>query len=297
MQMHYFYDLVRSLLYQTDISLEFFNKIGHKRPVRSCLTQPSVFLTILFYWENSKILLDINTGSTMITISTNKGLTKVEKWEDIQTRPGFLPDLNPADHELDSIIGRYIFPEKIRCGLSNCHTLHTRGYIVSTKSGRETNIGKDCGKTYFGVDFELQARKFDRDITESENRDLLWNFSFQLDEVERKIEALRKGDRGADWVNKNVQILKNPGRIPNEIVRRLATMAKTQSNVLMAAREATEKEIKRLEESEKRSIKRPYVIEEPIAEIAGIDALYPENDLRKLIVIDLEEELKSFKSV
>ncbi len=191
----------------------------------------------------------------MITISTNKGLTKVENWEDIQTRPGFLSNLNPADHELDSIVGRYIFPEKIQCGLSNCRTPHTRGYIVSTKSGRETNIGKDCGKTYFGVDFELQARKFDRDITESENRDLLWNFSFQLDEVERKILTLRKGDRGADWVNKHVQILKNPGRIPNEIVRRLATMAKTQSNILTAAREATEQEIKRLEDNEKRAIK------------------------------------------
>lgn len=81
----------------------------------------------------------------MIAINTAKGPFKVESWEDVLERPGFTLDLDPNLHKLDSVIGRYVFGDMVRCGLSNCHTPHTRGYIVATKSGRETNIGTDCG--------------------------------------------------------------------------------------------------------------------------------------------------------
>jgi hypothetical protein len=233
----------------------------------------------------------------VITISTNKGLIKVENWADIEERVGFLKDLNPADHELDSIIGRYVFADKIRCGLSTCHKPHAKGYIVATKSGRETNIGKDCGKTYFGVDFEILTKQFDRDITESDNRDLLWNFRFQLHELESKIEALRREKRGADWVYKHSQSLINLSpRCPAEVVRRVSAMVKTKSNLLSVQREATKQEIENLEVIQKKKLERPYYIDEPIAEIAGIEVLYPENDLRKLLVLELEENIKVFKA-
>jgi hypothetical protein len=55
----------------------------------------------------------------MITISTDKGLVKVDAWEDILSRAGFTTELDPAKHELNTIIGRYIFGDKVRCGLSN----------------------------------------------------------------------------------------------------------------------------------------------------------------------------------
>lgn len=140
----------------------------------------------------------------MITLNSEQGLISVENWEDIESRPGFITNLNPSDHQLESIIGRYLFKEKIRCGLSNCHTPHAKGYIVTTKDGQSTNIGKDCGKKYFGVDFEYLSKKFDRDITEKENRNYLFSFSFQIEEVERTISDLRKKERGADWVYKKL---------------------------------------------------------------------------------------------
>lgn len=234
----------------------------------------------------------------MITISTIKGLVKVENWEDIKSRAGFSESLNPDDHELHAILGRYVFGDKVRCGLSNCRTPHTKGYIVATKDGRETNIGKDCGKNYFGVDFEILAKQFDRDITEQDNRELLWNFNFQLEELEAKITAMRSGNRGADWVHKHSQALINPGaRMPLEVVRIMSTFAKTKSNVLHAQREATEQEIEDLEVIQRKKIERPFYLDEPIAEIRGIEALYPENDLRKLLIIDLEENIKAFKSL
>jgi hypothetical protein len=233
----------------------------------------------------------------VITISTEKGLIKVDSWDDIKTRIGFVDNLNPDAHDLDSIIGRYVFGDKVRCGLSNCHTPHTKGYIVATKDGQETNIGKDCGKTYFGVDFELQARQFDRDITEQDNREILWNFTFQLEELEAKIVALRVGVKGADWVYKHSQVLINPSpRVPLEVVRRMSSLAKTKSNILYAQREATKQETEDLEIIQRKKIERPHYIDVQIAKILGIEALYVENDLRKLLVIDLEENIKLFKA-
>lgn len=232
----------------------------------------------------------------MITLNTNKGLVKIEFWEEIESRTGFVNDLNPAEQKLDSIIGRYIFKEKIRCGLSNCHTPHAKGYIVTTTDGRETNIGKDCGKTYFGVDFETLSKKFDRDVTEAENRERLCSFSFQLEELENRIAELRQSKNGADWVHRLTRPLVNHNRgCPEEVVRRISSMIKTRTNILSTPREATKQEIEDLETIENRKLPRPYYIDTPIAEISGIEALYPENDLRDLIVKDLETNIKEFR--
>lgn len=232
----------------------------------------------------------------MITLNTEQGLISVENWDDIEARPGFITNLNPLDHQLASIIGRYLFKEKIRCGLSNCHTPHAKGYIVTTKDGQSTNIGKDCGKKYFGVDFEDLSKKFDRDITEKENRIRLFSFSFQIEEVERTISELRKKEHGADWVyKKTLPLLSASKDCPEVIVRQISTMIKTGTGILSVQREATQEEIETMEAMQRRKIQRPHFVEDRIAEITGIQTLHSENDLKKLLVLDLEENLKAFK--
>lgn len=231
----------------------------------------------------------------MIVLNSEKELIKVENWEDILDRPGFTNDLDPNAHTLNAIIGRYAFRDKIRCGLTNCHTPHAKGYIVVTKDGHETNIGKDCGRTYFGVDFETLSAKFDRDITEKENRDKLWSFTFRLEELRKQIGALRKQANGADWINRNSKSLVGPSNdLPMEIVRRIASMVKSRQPILFTQREATAKEVESLEVMHGRKVSLPHYVDEPIAEIAGLDALYPENNLRDLLVIELEEQIKTF---
>lgn len=231
----------------------------------------------------------------MIVLNSEKELIKVESWDDIAGRPGFTNNLNPQAHTLDAIIGRYAFRDEIRCGLTNCHKLHAKGYIVVTKDGRETNIGKDCGRTYFGVDFETLSAKFDRDVTEKENRDKLWSFTFRLEELKNQISALRKQANGADWINRHSKLLVGPSKdLPTEIVRRIVLMVKSRQSVLFNQREATAQEIQSLEVMQGRKIAFPYYVDEPIAEIAGLETLYPENNLRDLLVIELEERLKVF---
>jgi hypothetical protein len=228
----------------------------------------------------------------MIVLNSEKEIIRVEHWEDITERPGFNGNLDPDMHALDSIIGRYAFGDKVPCGLSNCHTPHNRGYIVVTKDKQETNIGKDCGKTYFGVDFETLSNKFDRDMTEKENREKLWAFYFRSDEVAAQVAALRQEERGADWVYKQTVALQDIRAVPPKVVRRLAAMVKAQDPRLTRQRQATEDELAQLEGAQGRRFPRPHYVSEPMGQLAGLACMYPENNIRSLLIGDVSEHLK-----
>ncbi|MDB0573904.1 hypothetical protein LBW59_24490 [Ralstonia solanacearum] len=234
----------------------------------------------------------------MITINTEKQLIRVDDWATLVERAGFTDDLDPKQHELKAIIGRYAFKDKLRCGLSSCHTPHNRGYIVATKSGLETNIGKDCGKTHFGVDFNDMSRQFERDITEKENRETLWSFHFRLDEILQTIDDIRRAERGADWVYRRSRPLieLNKG-CPEKIVRRIGDMLKTGTSIVTVSREATKEEIDAKEARTGRQVRRPYYVDEPAGEIANLHVLYCENDLREILVLDLETKSKGLSNL
>ncbi len=206
-----------------------------------------------------------------------------------------MADLDPKDKKMKSVIGSYQFKDRIRCGLSNCHTPHAKGYIAVTEDGYETNIGQDCGKKYFGVDFETLSRKFDRDVIEKENRERLWIFASRLKELDEKIDNIR-GSLGGDWIYKNIQALTNLNQgCPLGVVRRMQAMAKSRNGLITTQRLATDKEVDELSTIQGRAIEKPYYIEEPLAEIQGLEALYPENDLRVLLVKGLGNDIKLFR--
>ena len=228
----------------------------------------------------------------MIVLNSEKEIIRVENWADITGRPGFSGNLDPALHKLVSIIGQYAFKDYVPCGLSNCHTPHGRGYIVVTTDGRETNIGKDCGKTYFGVDFETLANKFDRDITEKENREKLWSFFFRSDEIAAQVLTLRNEERGANWVFKQTDALQNIHKVPSKVVRRIVAMVKSRDPILTQDREATEIEIEQIEQTNGRRLPRPHYVSISIGEVVGLDALFPENNLKYLLVESVSERIK-----
>lgn len=233
----------------------------------------------------------------MITLNTDKGLVRVQTWEDVFTRIGFNPDLDPVLIPLKAIIGRYVFGEQVRCGLKNCHTLHNHGYIVTAENGQETNIGKDCGKRYFSVDFEQVKRQFDRDMDAVENRELLWNLWFKLDEVEEKISQLRGGEKGADWIFKNCSALRDPGKLPVEITRQMDRFVKDQSGRFQLQREATQQEVEDMEAKAGRKLTKPQYVPTLDVVVDGIEALYQENNLSRILIVQLQEQVKAFRSV
>lgn len=233
----------------------------------------------------------------MITINSDKGPFKVESWEDLLQRPGFTVNLDPKQHELKSVIGRYIFSDMVKCGLSNCQTPHARGYIVVTKNGLETNIGKDCGKKYFALDFDHLAKQFDTDLAAYENRDLLWSFSFRIEDLEAKISALRAEDKGADWVNRNSSALVNPGKLPLAVTRQINSLVKQKSGKFTRDRVASSHEAEEIEARAGRKLERPLYVTEFEGNLRGIESLYPENNLRQLLMVEILDELKAFKGV
>ena len=203
----------------------------------------------------------------MIVLNEEKELVRVESWDEIIGRPGFTNNLDPNEHELSKIIGQYAFSDKIACGLSNCHTPHARGYLVATKSGQETNIGKDCGKSYFGVDFVDLATQFDRDMRDKEARERLWSFSFKLDEIKATIRDLREGENGADRLYRRTRSLVEPGKqVPLTVIRKIANMLKTGDSSLSIDREATKHEIEMEEARLGRKLTKPLFVSEKISD-------------------------------
>ncbi|AZU58159.1 hypothetical protein CFM90_16040 [Ralstonia solanacearum] len=234
----------------------------------------------------------------MITLNADKQLIRVTSLEEIHQRPGFTGSLDPTRHELKAILGRYVFRDMVRCGLSNCHTPHGRGYIVVTTDGLETNIGKDCGRKHFGVDFEDMSRKFDRDITEKENREALWSFFYRLPDLIERITSIRKGGYGADWVYKMSQSLIELNRgCPQSVVRCISEMLKTGSNTAYLMREATVKEVAIMEASAGKRLRAPQYVRDELGHLAGLEALSPENNLRTILALDLTQNLSEFEKL
>ena len=233
----------------------------------------------------------------MIILNTERGFIEVESWEDIKSLPGFVENLNPAEHELEAAIGFYPFKYKVNCGLTTCHQPHMKGFIVKTKNGILTNIGKDCGKTHFGVEFETLTKQLDRAYKESENRKKLDSFKSYIEVLEDNINGLRLQDKGANWVYRNTNELIKVGGDCNEIiVRKIIEMAKARVSTLTLSTEATEEEIRILEASQSRQIQRPHIITKNIAEITGLSVFYPENNLKDILVLDLQKQLSLFKT-
>lgn len=79
-------------------------------------------------------------------------------------------------------------------------------------------------------------------------------------------------------------------------MRKIVEMFKARVSTLTLSTEATEEEIQIIETSQLRQIQRPYIITKNIAEIAGLSVFYPENNLREILVLDLEKQLPLFKS-
>ncbi len=234
----------------------------------------------------------------MITLNTDRGLERIENFNDVYEITGFRVDVDPKDVKLETIIGNYTESDFVRCGLSNCHTKHGKGYLVKVEDGTVTNIGKDCGKTHFGVDFEAMRQNFDRDIQTKERRENLKAFQNQIPAFREIIAVVRTEEAGADWVYKSIQELTTPGKsVPDSIVEVLRKVRLTRDPTLTKPRFATKEEIRQIEVAERRKIDGPYYVDEPIGRLEGIGALYLENDIREVLILGLEKLLNDVEAL
>ena len=234
----------------------------------------------------------------MITLNAEKGLLLVERWDDIATRPGFDGNLDPTAVELEAILGSYVFRDYISCGLSSCRQPHGKGYVVKAKDGRETNIGKDCGKRHFGVDFEALRRTYDRDLLHANRRQRLEECKNRAQHYLDTIDQLRHGQIGTDWVYTTSRALvSRTAAMPAEIVHCMLGMAKARDGAITRQRKATAQEVDDIEARENRRIPRPHYVSESVGMLQGLAVLFPENDLRQILVLDLLPKLVQLKQL
>ena len=231
----------------------------------------------------------------MITIKKDRGWEKLESWEDIKSLPGYVRDIDPKAVKMEAVIGKYREPELRVCGLSNWHTKHFRGYLVSTIDGRVTNIGVDCGKNHFGVDFEIMSRQLDRDWQNQEHRESILSAKNRLDEWSSNCHRLLNDEHGASWLYKQHKSLMNFEKgLPEIIARKLKELMKNGNNILTRERAATKQEKEIAKETGQ---KMAAVIIEEVGVIKGLNGLSNIDELRSLLPKDLVPNLEVLKDI
>lgn len=246
----------------------------------------------------------------MIAINPDRSLMRVATWEEIEQIVGFTPNLDLKDCELGSIITPYHLTYLVPCGLKSCHKKHFNGYIVVTKDGRVTNMGKDCGFTHFGVIFTTMVTKLERDLRDAERRDKLHKFQRHIDEHLSTLTEMKKEPKGANWIYFELGVIKHHERgLPVAIRRVLDDVVRTQSPVLKRQRLQTAQEAFAAGLAKNPSVDQapdsrdegdePHrvMISEEVGTLNGISVLFEENNLRNLLSLDMEEGLKELQAL
>ena len=225
----------------------------------------------------------------MITLSTEKGLVRIELWDDIESRAGFTPVLDPKAIKLREIIGRYSFPFEIPCGLSNCRTPHKHGFLVVATDGRETNLGRICGKREFGTDFQSLSKVFVEAERAQRNRDFLWEIKHRLPGITAELSSLKAGERGAGWMNSRIsQLTGKSGSLPYPIVNAVRQVVRRGDGALMIQRAASKEEREALAAATEvtgldRRNRVSDFVEVQAGQLDGFVALSASNGLREIL--------------
>ena len=98
-------------------------------------------------------------------------------------REKYQPNLVANVEDIDRIIGKYDLPRApsgsaygtgmVLCGFNKCNEKHYRGFLLKLKDGRETIIGRDCGRKKLGVVFEEIEATFKASETRQARKEIL----------------------------------------------------------------------------------------------------------------------------
>ena len=227
----------------------------------------------------------------MITLNSDRGLQRIESWDDITGTSGFTPHVNPRAVKLKEIVGSYTFGTMVPCGLSTCQQPHANGFLVVLEDGRLTNIGRVCGKRYFSVEFTQMSRIFLAAVRAQQNREFLGTLKNRLPGITAEIAALKAGEYGAAWINTRVNHLAGrSGSLPSAIVNAVRQVVRRGDGALVIQRAATKEEREALSTaSEVTGLERrnhiSSFVEDRIGQLDGFAALAPGNGLRDILLV------------
>ncbi len=166
----------------------------------------------------------------------------IKSHEDLRGRANYRIDINSKAVRLTQILGSYFFNDGIRCGLSSCHHVHKRGYLVETDDGAETNIGWLCGKTHFGVDFTHKRKQYDAAQKAYRDRQAVRAVMASAESTIEELRSLQNQPYGGKWLSKSVSAFGRlyPAWMVDQLRRRAQKGDYAVSTVRMRTREELE---------------------------------------------------------
>jgi len=155
-------------------------------------------------------------------------------------------------------------------------------------------MGNICGGSYFSVEFKVLRNRFNKDLQNKRRRETLQHAQFSVDGWKEEIEIIRNESEGADWCHGNIKKLNNKSLSPDVIVRTLSKMVRDKSGLIVRTRLSTKDE-KELMEAQGGA--RKEFVEENIGFLKGFEAFYSENNLRDILIFNLEKGLRELGEV
>ena len=238
----------------------------------------------------------------MIVIKSDRGWVKPETWEEVESIPGYIRDIDPKEVKLKNVIGSYREPELRVCGLSTCHRKHYKGFIVELESddatnrnGNITNIGANCGHTHLGAEFDIQSRQIDRDWASQERRETIKSAEYRIDNWQIECDKLHNDEHGASWlIRQNRAMHERTSGLPDAVCKYIQDALRTGDSAVYKEHAATLQEREAARETGQSD---SSIIKENIGTLSGLSGLSKIKILREILVIDLEKHLKTLSDI
>lgn len=233
----------------------------------------------------------------MIVIKTRGGIDRLACWSEVIERPLYRSKHNPNDASLRSIIGYYELKEEVFCGLSGCRTNHKKGYLIELSDGLEINIGNKCGRKAFDVEFETLTREFQTFREREDGKATVYEAKKRIKGWSTELNDLLNDKRGAIWANRNLKNILSKSVVGDRVARFLNEMIKRRSSLIEINHELTDKwEIdQQMAANPKMRYDEAKWIRKAIGSLDAFEALFPENDLQKLFIIQVQQEIKDLQ--
>lgn len=158
---------------------------------------------------------------------------------------------------------------------------------MKSSEGVISNIGKDCGKRHFGVDFDTLRKKFYKDRRQAQYRENIREFESRRPTIESEIENIISGD--ASQINNQLKQLSQLESIRTF----LQQISKTGDATVRVTRKATQEEF---EDAQAQFGKGERYVQDEIGRLAGTQVL-PIGKLRELLIDNLKRPMSEYAAL
>ncbi|HCL4328645.1 hypothetical protein [Pseudomonas aeruginosa] len=167
----------------------------------------------------------------------------IDTYEDLLSRDAFEPSLafHPkAPRHFGTIIAPYRFLERVECGIASCRQPHLSGYLISTSDSKETAIGIDCGKTFFGASFSRERKRVDAAVARKRRIETVTRMIERMAEILPVVEGIHRQYRELVDLKLRLQgaidtdvmsTLKERARRDNPVIERRVPMTEAEAEI------------------------------------------------------------------